>query len=113
MPQGTGNINYSLDKNSFYQIIISSILYFIPFYYILVTISLIYLFTIRFSQYYFSDRENKYKKDEDVEHFFKSITFNSPFNILSLNYEKNQENKYDRSCTSSAQSFQRTRTAHA
>ena len=94
MQQGTGNINYSLNKNDFYKILTGASLYFIPFYYILVIISLLYIFTIRFKEFYFSNRNNKYKKDEDIEHFFRSITYNTPFNILSINYQNKNENKY-------------------
>lgn len=84
--QGTGNINYSLNKNDFYKIIVGSLLFFIPFYYILVFISIIYLFTIKFTKYS--------NNDIDIEHYFKSITYNSPFNILNIKYSTKNNDKY-------------------
>ena len=90
--QSTGNINYSFNKNNFYEIIIGCIGYFIPYYYALTIISLIYLFTIKYKQYIFSERNEKYKREEDIIHFFKSITYNSPFSILTLSEDfKNED----------------------
>jgi hypothetical protein len=71
--QGTGNINYSLDKNDFYKILAGCVTYYIPHYFILVIISIIYIYTI------------KYKiKDNDSLHFFKSITY-----ILNISQNDN------------------------
>jgi hypothetical protein len=80
----TGNINYSLNKNDFYTILNGCIFYYIPYYFILIIISIIYLYTIRYKQYFFPERREKYQLNEETIHFFKSITFNSPFNILNL-----------------------------
>jgi hypothetical protein len=77
--QGTGNINYSLNKNDFHKIITGSIYYFIPQYYILIIISAIYIFTIRSKQYLFPDRNEK-----DDKHYFNSITYKSPFEMLNI-----------------------------
>lgn len=77
--QGIGNINYSLNKNDFHKILTGGIYYFIPHYYILIIISVIYIYVIRYKQYLFPDRHEK-----DNQHFFKSITYNSPFNILNI-----------------------------
>jgi hypothetical protein len=89
-----GNINYSLDKNDFYKIITGSVSYFIPYYYVLTFILLIYLYTIRFKKYIFSDRNKNYQLEEDTIHFFKSITYNSPFGILQLLEKKKDEDGY-------------------
>lgn len=91
--QSSGNINYSLNKNDFYKVIVGGITSFIPFYYIVTIISLIYLYTIRNQQYIFPDREKKYRKDEDLPHYLKSITFNSPFNILEISYFPTENNE--------------------
>jgi hypothetical protein len=90
----TGNINYSLNKNDFYKILIGSIFCYIPYYFILVVASLIYVYTIRYQQYVFPDRGPKYEKDEDIIHFFKSITYNSPFNILELCESDKDKSKF-------------------
>ena len=95
--QSNGNINYSLNKNDFYKVIFGATISFIPFYYIVTIISLIYLYTIRYKQYIFPDRDKKYRKDEDLLHYLKSITTNSPFNILGLSYfpsENNENNSH-------------------
>jgi len=92
--QNIGNINYSLNKNDFYKILIGCVLVFIPFYYIVVFISLIYIFTIKYSQYYYSNRIPKYKLNQNVEHYFKSITYHSPFDIMSLSFQDINNNKY-------------------
>jgi hypothetical protein len=92
--QSTGNINYSLNKNDFYKVIVGCFLIFIPFYYILVFMSVIYIFTIRYSQYYFSNRKENFRLDKNVEHFFKSITYHSPFHIMDLSYKDINSNKY-------------------
>jgi hypothetical protein len=91
--QSNGNINYSLNKNDFYKVIVGGVTSFIPFYYIVTVISLIYLYTIRFQQYIFPDRDKKYRKDEDLPHYLKSITFNSPFNILAISYFPSENNE--------------------
>jgi hypothetical protein len=80
----TGNLDYSLNKDSFYKIIKDSIHQYIRYYLILIIISVIYIGTIKYKQYIFGDR-----KDDDIMHYFKSITYNSPFHILNLSQEKN------------------------
>jgi hypothetical protein len=92
--QGTGNINYSLNKNDFYKILSGNIFLFIPFYFILIAISIIYIFTIKYTQYYFSNRSPNYKLDANIEHYFKSITYHSPFDIMGLSYKDINSNKY-------------------
>ena len=92
--QNTGNINYSLNKNDIYKVLGGCVGYFVPHYYALVLISIIYIFTIRNQQYYFSQREPKYKTDEDKLHFFKSITYNSPFKLLTL-VENDRNSEYE------------------
>jgi len=89
--QGNGNINYSLNKKDFSKILISNTFTFIPFYFILVILSISYLFKIKYSLLYHLDLNNKYIKDNDLDHYFKSITFNSPFNIMSLNIIKTDD----------------------
>jgi len=88
--QGTGNINYSLNKSDFSKIIINNTFTFIPFYFVLVILSIAYLFKIKYSLLYHLDSSNKYVKDIDLDHYFKSITFNSPFNIMSLDTSKDE-----------------------
>ena len=78
----TGNINYSLNKNNFYKIVSGSLIGFLPFYYIVTVISIIYIFTIRFG------------KGKDVNHYLKSITYNSPFKILELSEIDQNDSKY-------------------
>jgi hypothetical protein len=90
----TGNINYSLNKNNFYTILIGCISYYVPYYFILVIISVAYIYTIKYKQYIFPDRAKKYEKDEDIIHFFKSITYNSPFNILEFCESDKDNEKY-------------------
>jgi len=90
----TGNINYSLNKNDFYKILVGCISYYIPYYFILVIISIVYIYTIRYKQYIFPERGVKYERDEDIIHYFQSITFNSPFNILNLCESDKGNNKF-------------------
>ena len=92
--QSTGNINYSFNKNNFYKIVTGGTLYFIPHYYVLIFISLIYIISIRFKQYVYPDRDPEYQEDKDIIHFFKSITYNSPFNILTLSDEFKNTSKF-------------------
>ena len=94
MTQNLGDINYSLNKNDFYKILTGNLIYFIPYYYALLFISSIFLITIRFKKYYFSDRDEQYRKDEDIVHYFKSITFNSPFKIINLYEDEKDNDKY-------------------
>jgi hypothetical protein len=47
--QGTGNINYSLNKSDFSKILINNTFTFVPFYFILVILSIAYLFKIKYS----------------------------------------------------------------
>lgn len=82
--QSTGNINYSLNKNDFYKVLLLCTLFFIPFYYITVIISMIYLFKIKYSQY--SNTSTKYSTNSNIEHYFKSITYRSPFDIINISH---------------------------
>ena len=84
MSSNTGNINYSLNKNDVYKVLAGCVSYFIPHYFILIIISLLYIFRIRCQQYYFDDRDKGKEEDKDVLHFFGSITNGSPFNILTM-----------------------------
>jgi hypothetical protein len=94
--QSTGNINYSLNKNNFYKILIGGVISFIPFYYIVIFISIIYIFTIRFSKYYNNNSSINIKNrtNNDIVHFFKSLTINSPFEILNIEYGNKGNDKY-------------------
>jgi len=92
--QNTGNINYSLNKNQVYKILTGSIIYLIPYYYILTVISLIYIFSIKYKKYFFADRDVLYQKESDTMHFFKSITYGSPFEILKLSEDNKEKDKY-------------------
>jgi len=56
--------------------------------------SIIYIFTIKYSQYYFSNRTEKYRLNKNVDHFFKSITYHSPFDIMKISYKDVNSNKY-------------------
>jgi len=60
--QGSGSINYSLNKNDFYNILYRNTFFFLPFYYILTILVSIYFFFIRYQQYNFPDRPEGYKK---------------------------------------------------
>ena len=61
--QGTGNINYSLNKNDFSKILLNNTFTFIPFYFILVILSISYLFKIKYSLLNHLDSNNKYVKN--------------------------------------------------
>jgi hypothetical protein len=80
----TGNTNYSLNKKDFYKIITGGIFSFLPFYYALTIASLLFIYKIKYTQYIFPERLPEYQLDRDPITFFKSITFNSPFNILKI-----------------------------
>lgn len=84
MSSNTGNINYSLNKNDVYKVLTGCVSYFIPHYFILIIISILYIFRIRYQQYYYDDRDEGKEEDRDVLHFFGSITNGSPFNILTM-----------------------------
>jgi hypothetical protein len=84
MSSNTGNINYSLNKNDVYKVLAGCVSYFIPHYFVLIIISMLYIFRIRYQQYYFDDRDKGKEEDRDVLHFFGSITNGSPFNILTM-----------------------------
>lgn len=103
--QGTGNINYSLNKNDIYKIINGNTLYFLPFYYILTIISIIYIYTIKYTQYFFPERKEKYRKEEDIVHFFNSITRGSPFKILTLSEDFKKGTKDEKYIGLSNQSY--------
>jgi hypothetical protein len=84
MSSNTGNINYSLNKNNVYKVLVGCVSYFMPHYFVLIIISILYIFRIRYQQYYFDDRDKGKEEDKDVLHFFGSITNGSPFNILTI-----------------------------
>jgi hypothetical protein len=84
MSSNTGNINYSLNKNDVYKVLAGSVSYVVPHYFILIIISMLYIYRIRYQQYYFDDRNKGSEEDRDVLHFFEGITKESPFNILTI-----------------------------
>lgn len=84
MSSNTGNINYSLNKNDVYKVLAGSVSYVVPHYFILMIISMLYIYRIRYQQYYFDDRNKGKEEDRDVLHFFEGITKGSPFNILTI-----------------------------
>jgi hypothetical protein len=90
----TGNINYSLNKNQVYKILTGSIIYLIPHYYILTIISLVYIFSIKYKKYFFANRNELHQKETNTMHFFKSITYGSPFGILNLSEDNKEKDKY-------------------
>ena len=92
--QSTGNINYSLNKNDFYKVLTSTFMIFVPFYYIIVCLSLIYIYTIRYSHYYNGNKKSSNRINTNIEHYFKSITYHSPYDIMSLNYKNINANGY-------------------
>lgn len=92
--EGSGNINYSLNKNNFYKIISGSLFIFLPFYYIVIFISLLYLYTVRYQKYFFSDRDKEYQTDIDTEYFFETLSYNSPLKIITLSKGNKEKDKY-------------------
>ena len=92
--QGTGNINYSFNKNDFIKIMSGTLTGFLPFYFFVVIISVIYLYTIRFQRYFFPDRDKGYQTDDKIIHFFKSLSIGSPFNILEFKDYDNNDKKF-------------------
>ncbi len=92
--QGTGNINFSLNKNDLFKSLSINIFIFIIFYFIISSISFIYLYFIKYSQYYFSNRNERYNTDSNVEKFFKNITCNSPYDIMNISYKTINGNKF-------------------
>jgi len=92
----TGNINYSLNKNDFFKILVGCTVLFIPFYYILIAVSSIYLYTIKYKQYIYPNKKPQYQMDQDTRHYFRSITYNSPFNILTLSegFKEGSQDKF-------------------
>ena len=92
--EGSGNINYSLNKNNFYKIISGSLFIFLPFYYIVIFISLLYLYTVRYQKYFFSDRDKAYRTDVETEYFFERLSYNSPLKIITLSKGSKEGDKY-------------------
>ena len=87
MPSNTGNINYSLNKNDFYAVLTGTLIYFIPYYYVLLIVSVIFLITIRFTKLVAYDNTS-------INNYFYSITFNSPYKILQLEKKVLNGNSY-------------------
>jgi hypothetical protein len=87
MSPNTGNINYSLNKNDFYKVLTGTLIYFIPYYYVLLIISVIFLITIRFTKLVAYDNTS-------INNYFYAITFNSPFKILQLEKKTLDGNSY-------------------
>ena len=80
---GNGNINYSLNKNDFYNIITSTSGGLIIFYYIILIISFIYIFNLKIAEYKYTNSSGKVVEIIKTVNFFDNITVNSPFDILS------------------------------
>ena len=84
--QGVGDIDYSLNKKNLYNILSDNSYAVITPYFIVVILSMLYIYSIRIQKYYDSK--------DDLLHFFHSITKSSPFSILELNLTENYGNKY-------------------
>ena len=91
--QGTGNINYSFNKDNFKQIMQSNIFIFLPYYYILTIISVIYIISLRCIKNNKSEENNTFNYNNNYknsDHYFHSITYNSPLNIMSSVKDTNE-----------------------
>ena len=80
--QGTGNINYSFDKKKFNSIVKLKSLTFYPFYLIITIICLLFPLSLYYQKDLSQNGINN--KDNNIKHYFNSITLNSPLNIMSL-----------------------------
>lgn len=91
-----GNINYSLNKNDFYLIIAGGTISFIPFYFLMIAASSIYLYYIKYKQYTYPNKKPPYQMDHNTRHYFRSLTYNSPFNIITLSeeFKKGTQDKF-------------------
>jgi hypothetical protein len=83
--QGIGDIDYSLNKKKLNNILSDSSYTLMTPYFIVVFLSMIYIYSIRIQQYFDS-------KDDLL--YFKSITYSSPFSILEMKLTEDTDSKY-------------------
>jgi hypothetical protein len=89
--ENTGNLKYSLDRNELHKILTDS--HYVKYYIMLAIFSLLFIYKIRYKQVIFPDREKMYEREEDSIFFFKNITQNSPFRILEISEQINENSK--------------------
>jgi hypothetical protein len=85
--QGTGDIDYSLNKKKLNNVLTNTSSALIIPYFIVVFLSMTYIYNIRVKKYF--------QSKDDLVHFFHSITYSSPYSILKIKFiEDEDNNKY-------------------
>ena len=83
MTKNKGDKQYSINKSDIYKIISENGVLFLFYYLIFLVFSLLYIINIRYQKYIFHSKKGS-TVEESVVTFFKSITLNSPLNIMSF-----------------------------
>ena len=83
--QGTGNINFSFNKNNFNQYFTMGSLTFYPFYLVITIVCFIFLITLYYQKNMYKPGSINNIEHNSVLHFFKSLSLNSPFELITMN----------------------------
>lgn len=93
MSQSTGNIDYSFNKNLFYQIFSICFFIFIPFYYLLLIVCYLYIITLKPTKFTEPKGNNRNETSIKILKFFKTITHGSPFQFLKMEKKTDEQNE--------------------
>lgn len=83
-------LNFNFNKKALRNEIVTKTLIFYPYYLVTTLISFIFIYTLQYNRYIFTKSNNNQNVHENIPHYFDSITFNSPFNLMNSDKRKNE-----------------------
>jgi len=82
-------LNFNFNKTALTKEVVSKTLIFYPYYLITTLISFVFLFTLQYQRYIFFKSTNDQSVHEEIPHYFDSISFSSPFDLINTDKRKN------------------------
>lgn len=82
-------LNFNFNKTALTKEIVTKTLIFYPYYLITTLISLSYIFSLQYQRYIFFKSTNDQSIHENIPHYFNSISFSSPLNLINTDKRKN------------------------
>ncbi len=82
-------LDFNFNKKALTNQIINKSLLFYPYYLFVTLISFIFISTLQYQRYIFPKSNNEETVHDDIPHYFNSISFSSPFNLINVDKRKN------------------------
>ncbi len=82
-------LDFNFNKKALTKEIITKTLIFYPYYLIVTLVSFIFILSLQYQKYILFKSTGDQTINEDIPHYFNSISFGSPLNIISTDKRKN------------------------